>query len=299
MAVKRSSKGGGPDSELARHVRRSGPVIFVTVALAAVLTLPRPVALTDLPVPAVNWPNVREHEAFEAELANQTQAVRLGYEVRAVGELVRRVGLAEAARRPGPSGEELDRAVRQALRLHGAPSLLQLRALQTQLFVQAVRDWRAPDPAPQELRELGGSFASRAAQAGWVDEHGRCLATHFELAAMYRIRWGRLTGLATASGFQPSADDWRLYYGFRLRHPEGSTPRERRKLQLAYVEGLSEYDLTFPKDFAKGVIHYGLGAYPAALQHFNRHLLEHPAGRWTLRARNGAAGAASAMLESE
>jgi hypothetical protein len=121
-------------------------------------------------------------------------------------------------------------------------------------------------------------------------------AEDVELAALYRIRWSQLTGLVEASDLSPSANDWRIYYSFRLRYPEGDSFRERLLVQLSYVDGLRKYDVDYPASYARGILQYRLGAYDAALDSFGLHLAAHPFGAFTLRARNGAAAATAALL---
>lgn len=296
MPVKQSRKVGGNDSESARRRTLASAVVVVSVGLLALLTIPRPVSLTDLPVPAIDWSAIATTGQKDAELLSELETDPLPLRVRAVGELLRRIGKAEAEQSGSADGADLTTAVKNALKEHGARPLLRLRAVQTQLFLTELANWRRSGEASDALRELGGAFVTRAVAAGWVDAERRTLASAAELQAMYRIRFGLLTGLQVVPEFEPGANDWRLYYGFRLRHPEGGSARERLTLQLAYVDGLAKYDLSFPANYARGVLNSQLGSFEAAFDNFRAHLGAYPSGRLAIRAQNGAAGAAAAML---
>lgn len=297
MAVKRSQGGDRSNLEMRRRSYAPWLMAGTCVVLSALLTIPRPVDLRDVPTPRVNWLRVREAELERRRLVAAAVEKQLPFEVRVVGELLRQLGRAEAERKSTTASEELASAVRRALAEIGAEPLAQLQALQAHLFVLAVQSWRPGQPPSAELIELGGSFATRAAAAGWIDPAGSGLPSSQELSALYRIRWASVTGLLQTPGFEPSVDDWRLYYGFRLRQPEGASPRDRRLTQLANVDGLKRFDEDYPADYAKGVVHWRMGAAESALTHFRRHLAESPSGRFSLRARNGAAAAAAAMSE--
>ncbi|MEN9579400.1 MAG: hypothetical protein RJA70_2409 [Pseudomonadota bacterium] len=296
MAVKVSRDGGDKDSELRRGRTLAGAAVTITIGLVALLTIPRPVALGTLPAPSIAWAEVESQRQKDAELVAELRAQPLPLPVRAVGELIRRIGKSEAAGSGSADGEDLTRSVKTALREHGTVPLLRLRALQSRLFLVALAEWQLSGVPGEALHELGGGFVSRAIASGWVDAERRSVATDAELLAMYRIRWGLLTGLSVLPEFEPDANDWRLYYGFRLQHPEGGSARDQLALQLSYLDGLRKYDLTYPADYAKGILSFRLGAFDAAFDSFRSHLAAHPSGRLTIRAQNGAAAAAAAML---
>lgn len=270
-------------------------VVSVGIALiGALVAVPRAAAPDVLPRPAVDYPEVARELRAEAERAREAEQKILPYDVRAAGELMRRYGDAAAADEPGRADREL-RALRGrsdvARGRAGDKLLLRLRAVQSQLFQHALRHWEATGAVDDDLRQLGGDFLRKARKSGWVAPPHRLLMSRAERAVLYRIRWSGLTGLLETYPFSPSLDDWRVYYGFLLRHPEGDDDHTRLDNQLSYVNVLEKHDPSYPSDLARGVLLYRLGQYPAAATALRAHLQKHPDGAWTLRARNYLAAA--------
>jgi hypothetical protein len=244
-------------------------------------------------------PLLLAQEQRERELARDARR-GLPREVRAVGELVRRVGRAEASgdlETARADGDALKRAVAVAAHQDGGRPLLALRALQTELFLAAVRARALGAGEDHELSELGGAFEGRARRAGWFAPE-RVLVADEQLAALFRVRWSQLTGLSRVPAFTPTLNDLRLYYDHRLRRPDASLTRhEQLEAQLSDVRALAELDPDYPKDLAMGVLLYQLGATDRALESFRSHLRAHPDGEWSLRARNYATACAAALFE--
>jgi hypothetical protein len=156
------------------------------------------------------------------------------------------------------------------------------------LFLDAVRAWEESGNVGSELSELGGAFAAVAKQSGWILPDGELVASMAERRTMFQIRWLTLTDLVKAPAFAPRLQQWRVYYRFLLRYPEGGETGPAKR--LGYVGALSRLDPSYPADFALGVLNYHLGSAGQAATSFRRHLEAHPRGRWNLRAERALAG---------
>ncbi len=273
--------------------------------LALALALPRRAEPSDLPVPKIDPASVADILRDQTQRAQRVRETPLPFEVRAVGEALRAFSAASFTLDddPAEAGGALARAAARALDLHGKDALLDLRAIQTELFLKALERWEGGAPAGDELTELAGNFVEKASQSGWVETTGRLSLSVMERIVLFRIRWGMLTGLDTTFPFKPSLNEWRVYYRFLLEHPEGgliSTPASRRARQLKYATALGKLDRDFPMELANGVLLFQSGRYPEAMRAFQAHLTAHPTGRYTLRARNfwlSAASRAPALSE--
>jgi hypothetical protein len=243
---------------------------------------------SDLPLPRVIWPLHTAQVRAEAALL-RASGEGLPLSVRTVGELLRRLGQREAegdANAARAVREQLVQAAKRAAGEAGGKALLELRALQTQLFLRALGEYRRTGQPGAEVRELSGALLEKADRAGWL-RGKQLLASDAELAAMFRIRWGEITALSQASAFRPTANDFRLFYGHRLRYPDAGPGRsDRISAQLRDVRALGKLDPSYPADLAAGILFYRLGAIDSALDSFRAHLRAHPDGEWTLRARN-------------
>ena len=277
-AVKRRAQGG---------ILLTGVAL---VALAAALSAPRatePTLAFALPLPLPNHARLREIAEADRDRANDARTHALAFPVRAVGEMLRRLGLASV----DPAGNvpaalaDLRALAARAVKEDGARGLLALRAVQTELFVRACRDFATSGTASTELRELGGDFPELARTSGWLE--GKTLdLTDEELSLLFRGRWNDLSGLAGAAPFAASLDEQRSRWGLLLRHPSGGDPVTRLQRQLGYVTSLGAIDRDYPTAFARGVLLYRSGAYEASAAAFRAHLAAHPQGPWALRAGN-------------
>jgi hypothetical protein len=216
--------------------------------------------------------------------------VPLAYEVRAVGEALRRQGLAEtsalAERDHGAPVSELRRAVQASLRVHGVEPLLTLCAIQTELFLQALAEWERSGVEARDLHELGGSFLARARSQRWIDGDRRLSLSESERATLFRMRWLDLTGLRKTRGFKPSLGEWRAYYRIFLERGRG-----RVEGQLEVVRALSRIDPEYPADLASGILFLWLGDRDRATRALSAHLAGPRSGFWRLRARNALSAA--------
>lgn len=270
-------------------------VVAVGIALVgAVLAVPRAAAPDVLPRPAVDWPEITRELGVEGDRARAAEQNILPYDVRAAGELMRRYGDAAADNDPVRGDAELAdlRAqIKVARHRAGNKRLLELRAVQSRMFQRALGHWEATGRSDEDLRQLGGDFLRKARESGWIEPPHRLSMSRAERSVLYRIRWSGLSGLLETYPFTPTLDDWRVYYGFLLAHPEGDGEHRREENQLSYVDTLEKHDPSYLSALARGVLFYRLGRYPEAAAALRSHLTSHPDGAWTLRARNYLAAA--------
>lgn len=203
----------------------------------------------------------------------------LPFDVRVVGERLRRLGGAEAR---GDARDVDGTLLRQAVAKLGAPQQEALRgllAVQSELFLEALLRWEATGKPDRDLRELGGSFARRARAAGLYDRRLHLMSSERRL--LFRLRWLKLTGRLEAASFAPSLNDWRAYYRLVLDHPAFFGAGSERSA----IARLRQLDAGYPADFALGVIAFSRGDYPAAAALFGDQLARGD-GPWALRARH-------------
>jgi len=273
-----------------------GLLSLCIAGLALALAVPRQAEPAELPVPKIDPVSVADILGDQTERAQRVRETPLPFEVRAVGEALR--GFSSASftldEDPVAAGGVLARAAARALQLHGKEALLDLRAIQTELFLTALkrwegRRWNESAPAGAELTELAGNFVEKAKLNGWVDDTGRLVMSMTERIVLFRVRWGVLTGLSSMFPFKPSLTEWRIYYRFLLEHPEappGASTAARAARQLAYASALGKLDRDFPMELANGILLFQSMRYPEAMRAFQAHLTQHPTGPYTLRARN-------------
>ena len=274
---------------------------------AALLSVPRAAAPNLFPVPLVDVRDAAEFRRRTASAADAAEREGLPFETRAVGDAIRRWG---AALSSGVGDVEyLNRLTRErveaALAAGQIDQLVRLRAVQARLFVRTLRAWSWSPPAPPELRELGGDFATRAENSEWV-EGGRCLATDDELITLFNLRWLELTRLREHPRFKPTLGELRRYYRFLLLYPEqaGSAARGTRDeraiaaRRLRYVEALSKVDGEYPVHLARGALLGQLGQSQGSARDLTAQLLQ-ASERFRLRARNYLLYAAEDVPEEE
>lgn len=251
---------------------------------AALLAIPRAVAPRELPLPAVDRRELSRFERVEAERLTRAEKKPLPYLVRAAGEALRRFGDAESGRTDAGTLEarrtDFFDAVRAARQRHGDAPLLELRAVQTALFVRAVQGLHGGSEPSREALELGGAFVARGEELGWIDE-GRMRLEADEAACVFRVRWNDLAGLLETRPFSPSFNEWRLYYRALLGHTAPGSS------ELAgYVDALVKQDSEYPALLARGIVAYWDNRFAEATELFAQHLARHPTGAWRLRAQN-------------
>lgn len=296
-AVKKAKLGqkGQPGRRLfARWVEgwELGAITVGLVLAAALVAVPRAAPPGLFPVPLVDVAEARAARQRLAALADRAEREGLPFEARAVGDGLRRLGLALA--RGSVDQEHLKRLigerVQAALAAQQGDALLRLRAVQARLFVQAVRGHAWGQPGSDELAALGGDFVAHATRNGWLGHEG-CVASDDELEALFTRRWTEQTGLRADRRFAPTLGELRRYFRFLLLHPEGvdsaeSPSRERASRRLRYVEALARHDTEYPIGLARGSLFGELGMMPESARALSEHLARPRSHEWNLRARN-------------
>ena len=269
-----------------------GAITVGLVLAAALLAVPRAAAPGVFPVPLVDAADARATRERLGALADRAEREGLPFETRAVGDAVRRLGVALAGGAGDP--EHLDRLIRErvqaALTAGQIDALLRLRAVQARMFVRAVRGhgWRGP--AAPELAALGGDFAVRALRNGWASPDG-CVASDDELETLFVRRWTEMTRLRDHPSFKATLGELRRYFRFLILHPEHSVgadspARARAGLRLRYVEALARRDTEYPLSLARGSLLGELSLMPESAQALSSHLARPSSAEWNLRARN-------------
>ena len=283
---------------LGRHLEgwQLGAWIIGVCALSALLVVPRVVPPELVPPPVIDRAEQRVAAEAEAQLAARART-GLPVDIRSVGEAIRRYGHAAYA---APEllvqvSAQLRRLGAEALARHGAEPLLELRALQTELFRAAVAAHPAEPSA--EAVELGGGLLAIGARQGWL-EPPPVGADDDELAVLYQVYWSQALGLS-AHPFAPTLNEWRAYYRFLLGRPIPAPPDRAGDLQrkLEYVAALAHHDQDYPAHLARGVLLYQAGEPLQSAAELRRHLEQSPDGPWSLRVRNHLAACGSLLSE--
>jgi hypothetical protein len=266
-----------------------GAVLTVAALLVstAYLAIPRAAEPTLLPLPQPDRRVLARQRAEEARLASQAREVPLSFDVRAVGDAFRRLGAGTVAGEGVPEGilRDLRNLAQEARKSAGAPALLALRSVQTELFVEAAREWDRTGQPSTELRELGGDFPEVAKQRGFAKD-GHLVLDDEELGTLFRMRWCELTQTKSIPPLAPSLDEYRAFYGLILGHSAGGDAAEGDRTLLMAVAALGKLDPRYPAAVARGVLLYRAGARPAAAEAFRDHLSSGGEGAYHLRARN-------------
>lgn len=291
LALSTGGRGRDPKglSRLLSVVSSSAIVFFLLVATLSVwLSSPRASLPGTLVLPSVDHQALQQRHQLERKRAREAVAEKLPIEVRTVGELFRRVGRAQGekdSRRAERLLRDLRATTRGVLAAGEEENLLRLRALQAELFREAVE--RASDEAEpgSELLELGGPFVRNAHQRF---SHGRkkLAISELELNVLFRFRWGRLTGSSRHPQFRPSLNEQRAYYALLLRFPSASEPREQAAEQAVASAALGRLDPEFPVDAAVGLALARAGSLAEAEGYLARYQQAEAGGAFSLQVRN-------------
>jgi hypothetical protein len=296
--VMKSARAGAPSMEKIWRLRNEVALILVALSLSgAVVIIPRPTYPQILPLPAIDGQQIHAREQEEIRRALSVADGSLDNDARAIGEQVRRVGRTLSTNDfiTGPQLEAVRREARALLDREktaslpaGTEALLNLRALQGQLFLDAVESWRKTGNVTDELRELGGPFHNIARDA-WIEEASLSLDQD-ELRLFFRIHWGKVTGLFGVTPFGPSHEELRRYYFSNLIHPPGAKGdlMSQTLSQIGFVRALAKIEPSYPVLLAEGILQLRLGQSLPALRNLTAHLEKHPDGPWAHIARNHA-----------
>jgi hypothetical protein len=291
---------------LARHFQgwQAGVVALVVAGVGVMLGAPRAIAPTEVPIPfpdALALDAAADREAARAAAfssMNEEQRTK-AFDVRAAGNLFRKFGEADLAHDRDlvtQARGELHQAIRIVKERGGDEPLLSLRAYQLSVFLDGIAAWERTGVESDDLRLVGGEFVSIAEKGAWVGPRRRMLADRHVLSTLFLRRWAEITGLRDGA-FAITPDQTRALYAFLLTHPPpgGATgPLADKSIEaratwtwtLRKVEEIAALDKTYPADLARGVAFYQLGDARAAVASFRKHLVDHPDGPHTLRARN-------------
>ncbi len=287
--------------------------VLVGVLLAAVI-FPREAAPADVPLPVLDVHALIAIEHADEARAARATATPLAPEVRMLGEAIRAFNTTEAKDPPNAPWPDLRQGVDSARKLaleKGLDSIVELRAVQLQKFLDEVHAWRKTGAVSAELDAVGGSFLRRMTMAGWLKDNKLALADR-ELRVAYKLKWNAVARLEDFAEMKPTLDEMRALYTFYLLHPHAAesareTLAAARKTahskqdcealevgeqiateqwRLDKIDKLAALDPAYPADYARGVSLYRAAKFDASAHAFEAWLRFHPDGPLTLRARN-------------
>jgi hypothetical protein len=282
-----------PSRGFRRHLEgyELGLVTVGMVLTFALLALPRASIPMTLPLPRVDRAEARRSASDERELAVRTEAEGLPFPVRAVGEAIRHSGRSSAQGLDTAHDEDDIRArVRVVLDTQQTSLLMHLRAVQTEYFLKALRQFERDGKPSLELDELSGDLLSQARKMGWFDGTSQLVMDDATVRVLFHLRWADLLGKRAVFPFALSLNEWRIYYRFLLQHPEraaaDASAATEAQIQLRVVGALSKKDTAYPIDVAQGYLFFQLGDPEAAATAYRRYLGTHSGGPYALLARN-------------
>lgn len=271
-----------------RGISASSLSLLTAFSVVGVLIVtPRPTRPHVLPLPDIDRAYAVRLEKAERARAQRVRDGSLPIEIRGVGEQLRRIGalLAKSSTVESSLLADFHQEV-AGLAEERLEELLDLRALQTELFMQAVRRLEQSGSSDRDLLELGGPFA-KIAQSAWLNG-GKLLIPEDDLRLMYRIHWGKVTGLTGRPRVGPNLEELRRYYSTLLRFPRA--PKEddfgRSNERLSYVKALGQVDAHYPSRLTEGMLYLQLGRPVLAARAFEEFLTRHPQGPWVRIAQN-------------
>jgi len=260
------------------------------VLTLALLALPRASVPHTLPLPRIDRGESRVSIATERERARRAEAAGLPFEVRAVGESVRRIGRAVArGEDTAHEHDDMRARVKAVVDAGELPKLIELRAVQTEYFLAALDAFADTGKPNAELDELGGDFLAQASKSGWLDERRRFIGDEGVLRVLFHLRWADLLEKRGIFPFSPTLNEWRIYYRFLLEHPQRNSAERANgedAVRLRAAAALGRRDPDYPLDLARGYLSYALGDNDASAAAYRRYLGSREGGAYALRARN-------------
>lgn len=298
-----------PPSWLAQKLEgwQAGLVAIGVAALGLSFAVPHAVAPEELPSPSVAESDLaaarrrEDQRAFALAQRTANDPGTATFDLRQVGDLLRQIGRADRDKdrdRVGSLREKLSMSIAVVRRSPalGDEALAELRAFQERAFLAELSRWEATGEVRDELVDVGGDFLGLAERSAWIAKPHRLLADDAVRGALFRKRFGEITGLREGAFLLTSAEQRHLL-GFLLSHPPpgGAGPpiddpalraRATDQWLLRKVDELSALDPAYPASFARGVLFYRLGDPATSALAFRAHLAKSPDGPYTLRARN-------------
>jgi hypothetical protein len=295
-----------------------------SVALAlGLLLLPRHAAPDSVPLPTPDAHEIARSQAMDQDLAEEARRVTLPPTVRALGSALRAYHVQEARGTQehllADARHAIDAAAPEAWAA-GEASVLRLRAVQLEAFLDGIRSFEATGVESDDLVAVAGAFISGMQYEGWCT--GRTLAAgEPALRAMFKEMWNGLVGTGDRASFRPSLDEERALYAVYLLYPHPTRAmREtlaaaRRSAhdgpscdalaqaervaaetwRLERITRLSAIDPLYPAAYARGVSNLRRGDYAHAASDLSAWLQAHPNGPFTLRARSALRAAIDAL----
>lgn len=272
--------------------RAIGPVLLAIASLSAAGTFiasPRPTVPHVLPLPRFDLDVAERVEEEQQQRATRALDRGLPHSTRAIGEQVRRLGLQiyQRTHLDPKVFDELRGDVASHLNKGETDTLLDLRALQSELFIRAVHASLTAKAPTDDLKELGGEFPHLLLSA-WVRSDGSCLLPTGILRLMFRNHFNRLTGLSDHPRFRPQLEDTRRYYSTLLEFPptDALDLQQAATIQLRYAAALAEADPLFDARPLRGILYLRLNQPDRASRLFEAFLHDHPHGRFSHLVRN-------------
>ncbi len=257
------------------------------VLTCALLALPRASIPLTLPLPHIDRAEARRGIQAERELAAHAEANGLPFEIRAVGESIRRLGRRAAqGEDQAHERDDMRTRVKVVADANAVPKLLELRAIQTEFFLAALRDFARTGKPSADLAELGGDFVAQAQKSGWLDARREFVGDESALRTLFHVRWTELIEKRGIFPFSPTLNEWRIYYRFLLEHPQQHAAAGEDDLRLRAVVALAHKDPDYPLDLARGYLYYRLGDNEASASAYRRYLGVREDGAYAARARN-------------
>lgn len=261
------------------------------VLTCALLALPRASVPLTLPLPHIDRAEARRSIAQERELAARAATSGLPFEVRAVGESIRRIGRSTVRGEDiAHERDDMRTRMKAVAESNTVPQLLELRAVQTEYFLAALRDFARTGKPSAELDELGGDFVALAGKNGWLGARRRFVGDESTLRVLFHLRWVDLIEKRGVFPFSPTLNEWRSYYRFLLEHPPQSGDRGAARgvdaVRLRAAVALGRKDPDYPVDLARGYLSYLLGDNDASASAYRGYLGTHEGGAYAVRARN-------------
>jgi hypothetical protein len=292
-------------------------LILVPMGVAVVLGLllaPRRAEPEQLPLPIADARAIARAVIADHDLAERARRGTLPGPVRALGSAIRAFHSLEAHEADARALGEARRAVDLAL-VDAAPggkeSLLGLRAIELETFLEEVRRFASTGEQSAELQALAGGFVRSMANEGWCDGHALAPSVGV-LCVMFKQMWNAFLGLEATKEFEPTLDEQRELYAFYLSHPHPSKgtrdaiaaarrgahdPKACQALveaeriaieswRLDRIARIAGIDPAYPGDYARGVADYRRGEFRGSAAAFRKWLGDHPDGPLALRAQN-------------
>jgi hypothetical protein len=214
--------------------------------------------------------------------AENTRTKPLPFELRATGERFRQLGQAmhQGIALSLDERKRYRSQIASQLVAFGAQPLLELRAIQTELFLEALARWEETGIESPDLSELGGGFLKLLDQEQISRKPLRLSSD--ERRALFLLRWTDLAGLNDTPEFRLEPTWILLSARFRLRMPLERTDRR----SLSVIDRVMSVAPEYPGDVARGLVLAQLGAHGAAAERFRHFLAEHPDAPYSTRTRN-------------